>query len=89
MMPAETRIKTPFWANNHSEMYMNVLHDELRFPEDSALDRDTKSFIRGVSTMYPWLIFRSHAYGQPFNSSCARILNSDSKSLVCDHENVP
>lgn len=30
-------------------MYMNVLHNELIFPEDNALDRDTRSFIRGVS----------------------------------------
>ncbi|GHJ86678.1 hypothetical protein NliqN6_3080 [Naganishia liquefaciens] len=41
---------TPFWANNHSDMYMKVIHDELVFPMDDALDRDTKSFIRGVSS---------------------------------------
>jgi hypothetical protein len=32
-------------------MYMNVLHNELIFPVDDALDRDTKSFIRGVSSL--------------------------------------
>lgn len=41
-------LQTPFWANNHADMYMNVLHNELVFPVDDALDRDTKSFIRGV-----------------------------------------
>lgn len=30
-------------------MYMRVVHDELVFPEDRNLDKDTKSFIRGVS----------------------------------------
>lgn len=53
MSAAKTCVKTPFWANNHAEMYMNVLHDELKFPEDNALDRDTRSFIRGVSIPKP------------------------------------
>ncbi|KAJ9102619.1 hypothetical protein QFC19_004728 [Naganishia cerealis] len=43
---------TPFWAENHAEMYVKVLHDDLVFPEDNALDRDTRSFIRG-SSVYP------------------------------------
>ncbi len=30
-------------------MYMRVVHEELTFPDDKALDKDTKSFIRGVS----------------------------------------
>lgn len=29
-------------------MYVRVLQDELQFPEDKALDQDTKSLIRGV-----------------------------------------
>lgn len=29
-------------------MYMRVVHEELRFPEDKALDKETKSFIRGL-----------------------------------------
>ena len=41
--------QTPFWANNHSDMYVRVLQDELQFPEDRAMDQDTKSLIRGVS----------------------------------------
>lgn len=30
-------------------MYVRVLQDELHFPEDRAMDQDTKSLIRGVS----------------------------------------
>ena len=41
--------QTPFWANNHSDMYYRVLQDELQFPDDKAMDQDTKSLIRGVS----------------------------------------
>ena len=44
--------QTPFWANNHSDMYVRVLQDELQFPDDKAMDQDTKSLIRGVSS---WL----------------------------------
>ncbi|KAG9313875.1 hypothetical protein JVU11DRAFT_4643 [Chiua virens] len=40
---------TPFWATNHSDMYVRVLQDELQFPEDRAMDQDTKNLIRGVS----------------------------------------
>lgn len=29
-------------------MYVRVLQDELQFPEDKAMDQDTKSLIRGV-----------------------------------------
>ncbi|KAG6820663.1 hypothetical protein H0H93_013514 [Arthromyces matolae] len=46
---------TPFWANNHSDMYVRVLHDELQFPEDRALDQDTKSLIRGLLQRNPAL----------------------------------
>ena len=49
---SETRtnfvLQTPFWANNHSDMYYRVLQDELQFPEDRTMDQDTKSLIRGV-----------------------------------------
>ena len=45
-------VQTPFWANNHSDMYLRVLQDELQFPEDRSMDQDTKSLIRGVSVMY-------------------------------------
>ena len=30
-------------------MYRRVLHDELMFDDDKALDADTKSILRGVS----------------------------------------
>ena len=30
-------------------MYLRVLQDELKFPDDRAIDQDTKSLIRGVS----------------------------------------
>ncbi|KAH7886314.1 hypothetical protein F5I97DRAFT_1928170 [Phlebopus sp. FC_14] len=46
---------TPFWANNHSDMYVRVLQDELQFPEDRAIDHDTKSLIRGLLQRNPAL----------------------------------
>lgn len=49
------RMQTPFWANNHSDMYVRVLQDELTFPEDKAMDQDTKSLIRGLLQRNPAL----------------------------------
>ncbi|KAJ6489628.1 hypothetical protein C8R47DRAFT_1177224 [Mycena vitilis] len=46
---------TPFWANNHSDMYVRVLQDELQFPDDRAIDQDTKSLIRGLLQRNPAL----------------------------------
>ncbi|KAL5640192.1 hypothetical protein ACGC1H_007461 [Rhizoctonia solani] len=46
---------TPFWANNHSDMYVRVLQDELQFPDDKAMDQDTKSLIRGLLQRNPAL----------------------------------
>ena len=46
---ADGRLQTPFWADNHSDMYYRVLQDELVFPEEIHIDRDTRSLIRGVS----------------------------------------
>ncbi|KIJ66516.1 hypothetical protein HYDPIDRAFT_174586 [Hydnomerulius pinastri MD-312] len=46
---------TPFWSNNHSDMYVRVLQDELQFPEDRAIDPDTKSLIRGLLQRNPAL----------------------------------
>ncbi|KAF8910199.1 hypothetical protein CPB84DRAFT_1673057 [Gymnopilus junonius] len=46
---------TPFWANNHSDMYVRVLQDELQFPDDRAIDHDTKSLIRGLLQRVPSL----------------------------------
>ena len=36
-------------------MYVRVLQDELQFPDDRAIDQDTKSLIRGVSFFFPYL----------------------------------
>jgi len=36
-------------------MYVRVLQDELQFPDDRAMDQDTKSLIREVSL---YLVFR-------------------------------
>ncbi|KAL5533766.1 hypothetical protein ACEPAG_226 [Sanghuangporus baumii] len=46
---------TPFWADNHADMYCRVLKDELRFPPDKVLDQDTKSLIRGLLQRNPAL----------------------------------
>ncbi|KAJ3774106.1 hypothetical protein FB446DRAFT_730135 [Lentinula raphanica] len=46
---------TPFWANNHSDMYVRVLQDELQFPDDRSMDQDTKSLIRGLLQRNPAL----------------------------------
>ncbi|TFY73598.1 hypothetical protein EWM64_g10414, partial [Hericium alpestre] len=46
---------TPFWADNHSDMYVRVLQDELQFPDDRAMDQDTKSLIRGLLQRNPAL----------------------------------
>ncbi|KIP02910.1 hypothetical protein PHLGIDRAFT_78408 [Phlebiopsis gigantea 11061_1 CR5-6] len=46
---------TPFWADNHSDMYYRVLQDELVFPEEIHIDRDTRSLIRGLLQRNPAL----------------------------------
>ncbi|KAF8267389.1 hypothetical protein EI94DRAFT_1801728 [Lactarius quietus] len=46
---------TPFWADNHSDMYVRVLQDELQFPDDRAMDQDTKGLIRGLLQRNPAL----------------------------------
>lgn len=62
--------QTPFWANNHSDMYYRVLQDELQFPEDRTMDQDTKSLIRGVR---PTLMFEmlalTHALYSCYNAT--------------------
>ncbi|KAK9718588.1 hypothetical protein K7432_005390 [Basidiobolus ranarum] len=37
---------TPFWAENHAQMYHRVLQDDLEFPED--LDEETMGFLAGL-----------------------------------------
>ncbi|KAH9058266.1 hypothetical protein EDB87DRAFT_1564166 [Lactarius vividus] len=46
---------TPFWADNHSDMYVRVLQDDLQFPDDRAMDQDTKGLIRGLLQRNPAL----------------------------------
>ncbi|EKM61653.1 uncharacterized protein PHACADRAFT_248384 [Phanerochaete carnosa HHB-10118-sp] len=46
---------TPFWADNHSDMYYRVLQDELVFPDEIHIDRDTRSLIRGLLQRNPAL----------------------------------
>ncbi|KAI0299851.1 hypothetical protein BC826DRAFT_993729 [Russula brevipes] len=46
---------TPFWADNHADMYVRVLQDELQFPDERAMDQDTKSLIRGLLQRNPAL----------------------------------
>ena len=37
-------------------MYVRVLQDELQFPDDRAIDQDTKSLIRGVGSQLALLL---------------------------------
>ncbi|KAF8317489.1 kinase-like domain-containing protein [Cantharellus anzutake] len=58
---------TPFWADNHSDMYVRVLRDELQFPKVKAFDQDTKALIRGLLQRNPTLRTReprikTHSY---------------------------
>ncbi|CDZ98492.1 kinase-like protein [Phaffia rhodozyma] len=46
---------TPFYAPNHANMYHQVLHDKLLFPEDRPFDQDTKSLLRGLLQRNPAL----------------------------------
>ena len=46
---------TPFWASNHSDMYVRVLHDELNFGDERYMDQDTKSLLRGLLQKNPVL----------------------------------
>ncbi|KAK3808215.1 MAG: kinase-like domain-containing protein [Linnemannia elongata] len=42
---------TPFWAENHAQMYQRVLEDDLEFPMD--IDQDAASFIAGLLERNP------------------------------------
>ncbi|GEM06784.1 hypothetical protein Rt10032_c02g0801 [Rhodotorula toruloides] len=47
---------TPFMADNHATMYRRVLHDDLRFDEQSRqFDPDTRALIRGMLQRDPIL----------------------------------
>ena len=61
--------QTPFWANNHAEMYVRVLQDELQFPDDKAIDQDTKSLIRGVCAFLVLFILKINSFCSSFNVS--------------------
>lgn len=41
--------QTPFWADNHSDVYVRVLSDELQFSVDGAMNEDAKGLIHEVS----------------------------------------
>ena len=56
----DNSVQTPFWANNHLDMYSRVLHDKLQFPEDRTMDQDTKSLIRSVSVMRWFSLCQDH-----------------------------
>lgn len=47
-----TSFQTPFWASNHSDMYVRVLHDDLNFGDERYMDQDTKSLLRGVNLSF-------------------------------------
>ena len=57
-------------------MYVRVLQDELHFPDDRAIDQDTKSLIRGVSFSF----FRSKLieiyFADFFTATAARSFTS-------------
>lgn len=55
-------------------MYVRVLQDELQFPEDRAMDQDTKSLIRGVSE-YVLVADTFHLYALEAASTKSRIKN--------------
>ena len=50
-------------------MYLRVLQDELQFPDDRAIDQDTKSLIRGV-----WLFIRRRSIDLTFSSSSFNVI---------------
>ncbi|KAI9453034.1 kinase-like domain-containing protein [Lactarius psammicola] len=56
-MPYEmlTGIVNTFWADNHSDMCVRVLRDELLFPDDWTMDRGAKAFILGLLQRNPAL----------------------------------
>jgi serine/threonine protein kinase len=45
-----TNFQTPFWADNHMDMYQRVLEDSLEFP--TSFDSITCHFLSGVSVFY-------------------------------------
>lgn len=42
-------------ASLQSDMYLRVLHDDLVFPDESPIDQDTKSLLRGLLQRDPSL----------------------------------
>ncbi|KAI8365987.1 kinase-like domain-containing protein [Radiomyces spectabilis] len=49
---------TPFWADNHSDMYRRVLEEPLEFPPD--VDYDTAEFIAGLLDRDPQTRLGAH-----------------------------
>lgn len=49
-------IQTPFWSEDHADMYKQVLHSDLTFDDDTRIfDDDTKSLLRGLLQRNPLL----------------------------------
>jgi hypothetical protein len=57
-------------------MYVGILNNELLFPEDNVLDRDTRSFIRGVSSLLIFSKAVGHSKANDFND-CHQLLCKD------------
>ncbi|KAI9264219.1 kinase-like domain-containing protein [Phascolomyces articulosus] len=53
---------TPFWADNHSEMYRRVLQDPLEFPPDT--DFETAEFLSALLERDPRLRLGYHGVGE-------------------------
>lgn len=61
-------------------MYVRVLQDELQFPDDRAIDQDTKSLIRGVSALsQPVLLFVSNIGSAFTTQSCIENVRASSE----------
>ena len=58
-------------------MYVRVLQDELVFPDDRAIDQDTKSLIRGVNTFWLFASF-------DFAHICIQLLQRNPALRICE-----
>lgn len=68
-------------------MYIRVLQDELHFPDDRAIDQDTKSLLRGVSVYAPVTdgeLNISIAFTEEFSAQALRTQNQETSLLLYD-----
>ena len=69
-------------------MYVRVLQDELKFPDDRAIDQDTKSLIRGVryilSVCYEILTFYFAIYFYFYGGRCGQLLQRVPSLRICE-----